>query len=97
MLHKFKDLETLPEGPKLIVATQVCMNIGYSRELFTKWAEEDNNLVLLVQRGERDSLADKLYQTWESIPVPFAEATSFLRSPNSTISLKVMGFYETDL
>lgn len=61
-----KDLEAL-DGPAVVIATNDSLEIGFSRSLFVQWAQDERNLLLLVNRGQQDSLANLLYQTWKKV------------------------------
>lgn len=52
--------------PKLVLAIPTTMSHGPSRFLFTLMAGNPNNVILLTNRGEDDTLARDLYSRWES-------------------------------
>ena len=65
-LHHVKHVETLAEldaleaGPKVVLCPCACLDHGFARELFARWAPDRRNTVVLTQRAGPRSLATKL-------------------------------------
>lgn len=58
--HNLKDLEKINQ-PMVVIATSNTLDSGFSRDLFVKWASNENNLVLLTDKSKPGTLARKLY------------------------------------
>ncbi|KAJ1959597.1 hypothetical protein GGI12_004256 [Dipsacomyces acuminosporus] len=54
-----------PRGA-VVLATLEGMSLGYSQELFLRWAEDPKSAVILPQRGPPSSLARDLFTRWWS-------------------------------
>lgn len=52
--------------PKLVLAIPPSMSHGPSRWLFTAMAGMEGNVILLTSRGEKGTLARKLFDDWQS-------------------------------
>ncbi|KAI8324141.1 hypothetical protein GQ54DRAFT_244893, partial [Martensiomyces pterosporus] len=52
-----------PKGA-VVLATLEGMSLGYSQELFLRWAEDQKNTIILPQRGPPSSLAQDLFARW---------------------------------
>ncbi|KAJ1665922.1 hypothetical protein IW140_002848 [Coemansia sp. RSA 1813] len=48
----------------IVMATTEGMSLGFSQELFLRWASDKRNLVVLPQRGAPSSLARDLFTRW---------------------------------
>jgi len=59
LCHTRAEVDALP-SPKVILASFPAMEIGFSLDLFLDWAENDKNLVLLVDRVQKGTLAHEL-------------------------------------
>lgn len=67
------------KGPRVILATVSSLNTGFSFDLITHFTEIPENVVLFVERGSKDSLAQKMQQvptpntieivTWRRVPL----------------------------
>lgn len=59
LLNK-SELETVPEGPKIVLASMGSLEAGSSHDIFVEWANDVKNLVLFTERGQFASLARML-------------------------------------
>uniref|UniRef100_A0A7S3EJW3 Cleavage and polyadenylation specificity factor subunit 2 n=1 Tax=Rhodosorus marinus TaxID=101924 RepID=A0A7S3EJW3_9RHOD len=59
LCHTKAEVDALP-SPKVVLASFPTMEIGFSLEYFLEWAEDPKNLVLLVDRVEKGTLAHEL-------------------------------------
>lgn len=59
-------LDELSEGPQVILASSSSLNCGPSRGLFNQWCAVSSNVLLLVQKGEQNSLSRSLHDQWMS-------------------------------
>ncbi|ORX89542.1 hypothetical protein K493DRAFT_233166 [Basidiobolus meristosporus CBS 931.73] len=66
LCHKQSDLAK-HHGPKIILASCISMETGYSRDLLVEWGADPKNTVILTSRGPPNTLARKLYEEWESV------------------------------
>ncbi|KAJ2718845.1 hypothetical protein GGI07_005556 [Coemansia sp. Benny D115] len=48
----------------VVLASMEGMDMGFSQELFVRWAGERRNAIILPQRGAPNSLAHRLYTRW---------------------------------
>ncbi|KAJ1795202.1 hypothetical protein LPJ59_004389, partial [Coemansia sp. RSA 2399] len=48
----------------IVMATTEGMGLGFSQELFLRWASDKRNMVVLPQRGAPSSLARELFTRW---------------------------------
>ena len=67
-LHNLEDLENIPK-PCVVMASSLDLESGFARELFIKWSENPENLVLLLNKSyggihAPSALANKLI--WDS-------------------------------
>ncbi|XAR53657.1 hypothetical protein NMG60_11022294 [Bertholletia excelsa] len=54
------ELEKVPEGPKIVLASMASLEAGFSHDIFVEWAADANNLVLFTERGQFGTLARML-------------------------------------
>ncbi|KAK9693101.1 hypothetical protein K7432_014071 [Basidiobolus ranarum] len=66
LCHKHSDLAK-HNGPKIILASCISMETGFSRDLLVDWGTDPKNTVILTSRGPPNTLARKLYEEWEVI------------------------------
>lgn len=59
--HNIKDLDKI-NSPMVVIATSNTLDSGFSRDLFVKWASNENNMILLTDKSKPGTLARKLYQ-----------------------------------
>ncbi|CAN6461690.1 unnamed protein product [Victoria cruziana] len=59
LLNK-NELEKLPEGPKVVLASMASLEEGFSHDIFVEWASESKNLVIFTERGQFGTLARML-------------------------------------
>jgi hypothetical protein len=52
-------------GPKVVLASNVSLETGFTRELFLEWAGHSDNALVLTDRGPPQSLARRLYEAWD--------------------------------
>jgi Cft2 family RNA processing exonuclease len=60
MVHSLEELQALEKSPKVVLATDLSLDYGFSKALLLAWAADPLNLVLLTQRGHGDSVAREL-------------------------------------
>ncbi|CAJ0632809.1 909_t:CDS:2 [Entrophospora sp. SA101] len=58
------DLAKYP-GPKVVLASNVSLETGFSREFLFEISKSDINALILTDRGPPNSLARKLYHEWD--------------------------------
>ena len=46
--------------PKVVITTTAGMNCGFSRDLFTEWASNPDNLILFTSKNPESTLARKI-------------------------------------
>ncbi|CAO2821178.1 unnamed protein product [Amaranthus hypochondriacus] len=54
------ELEKVPEGPKIVLASMASLEAGFSHDIFAEWATDHKNLVLFTERGQYATLARML-------------------------------------
>ncbi|CAK9160932.1 unnamed protein product [Ilex paraguariensis] len=62
------ELEKVPDGPKIVLASMASLEAGFSHDIFVEWASDAKNLVLFTERGQFATLARML----QSDPPPKA-------------------------
>ncbi|KAI5652803.1 hypothetical protein M9H77_29990 [Catharanthus roseus] len=67
LIHK-SELEQVPDGPKVVLASMASLEAGFSHDIFVEWASDTKNLVLFTERGQFATLARML----QSDPPPKA-------------------------
>ncbi|XP_019158080.1 PREDICTED: cleavage and polyadenylation specificity factor subunit 2-like isoform X1 [Ipomoea nil] len=60
LLVNKSELEKLPEGPKVVLASMASLEAGFSHDIFVEWATDTRNLVLFTERGQFGTLARML-------------------------------------
>ncbi|RWR72197.1 cleavage and polyadenylation specificity factor subunit 2 [Cinnamomum micranthum f. kanehirae] len=60
LLINKSELDTIPEGPKVVLASMASLEVGFSHDIFVEWATESKNLVLFTERGQFATLARML-------------------------------------
>ncbi|ERM95057.1 cleavage and polyadenylation specificity factor subunit 2 [Amborella trichopoda] len=55
-----KELEKLPEGPKVVLASMASLEEGFSHDIFVEWAVDSKNLVVFTERAQFGTLARML-------------------------------------
>lgn len=55
-----KELEKLPPGPKVVLASMASLEEGFSRDIFVDWATDAKNLIIFTERGQFGTLARML-------------------------------------
>ncbi|KAL6503876.1 hypothetical protein OROGR_025799 [Orobanche gracilis] len=68
LLINKSELEKVPDGPKIVLASMGSLEVGFSHDIFVEWAAEPKNLVLFTERGQFTTLARML----QSDPPPKA-------------------------
>ncbi|KAK8946198.1 Cleavage and polyadenylation specificity factor subunit 2 [Platanthera guangdongensis] len=54
------ELETIPDTPKVVLASMASLEVGFSHDIFIDWATDARNLVLFAERGQFGTLARML-------------------------------------
>lgn len=54
------ELENVPDGPKVVLASMASLEFGFSHDIFVKWATDAKNLVVFTERGQFGTLARML-------------------------------------
>ncbi|GAB2227713.1 hypothetical protein Droror1_Dr00009540 [Drosera rotundifolia] len=54
------ELEKVPDGPKVVLASMASLEAGFSHDIFVEWATDAKNLVLFTERGQYATLARML-------------------------------------
>ncbi|XP_057952872.1 cleavage and polyadenylation specificity factor subunit 2 isoform X2 [Malania oleifera] len=54
------ELEKVPDGPKIVLASMASLEVGFSHDIFVEWATDVKNLVLFTERGQFATLARML-------------------------------------
>ncbi|KAK9292750.1 hypothetical protein L1049_020730 [Liquidambar formosana] len=54
------ELENVPNGPKIVLASMASLEAGFSHDIFAEWATDVKNLVLFTERGQFATLARML-------------------------------------
>ncbi|XP_043717262.1 cleavage and polyadenylation specificity factor subunit 2 [Telopea speciosissima] len=60
LLINKNDLEKMPDGPKIVLASMASLEVGFSHNIFVEWATDNKNLVLFTERGQFATLARML-------------------------------------
>ncbi|CAM9432532.1 unnamed protein product [Chrysoparadoxa australica] len=60
IMHSLEELEELGNEPKVVFATDLSLDYGFSKALMLKWAPDPNNLILLTQGGHGNTTAQEL-------------------------------------
>ncbi|GJZ70139.1 cleavage and polyadenylation specificity factor subunit 2 isoform X1 [Tanacetum coccineum] len=68
LLISKNELENVPEGPKIVLASMASLEVGFSHDIFVDWAADPRNLVLFTERGQFGTRARML----QSDPPPKA-------------------------
>ncbi|KAG6422572.1 hypothetical protein SASPL_119149 [Salvia splendens] len=68
LLISKSELEKVPDGPKIVLASMASLEVGFSHDIFVDWAADSKNLVLFTERGQFGTLARVL----QSDPPPKA-------------------------
>lgn len=61
LLHSMKELQAI-QGPVVVLASSVSMDMGFSRNLFARWAVHPANSLILVDIPEPDTLYSTVYK-----------------------------------
>lgn len=54
------ELEKVPDGPKVVLASMASLEAGFSHDIFVEWATDAKNLVFFTERGQYATLARML-------------------------------------
>lgn len=57
LLVNKSELEKVPDGPKIVLASMASLEFGFSHDIFVEWASDSKNLVLFTERGQFGTLA----------------------------------------
>lgn len=60
LLINKSDLENVPDGPKIVLASMASLEAGFAHDIFAEWATDAKNLVLFTERGQFATLARML-------------------------------------
>lgn len=60
LLINKSELEKVPEGPKIVLASMASLEAGFSHDIFAEWATDPKNLVLFTERGQFGTIARML-------------------------------------
>ncbi|GFZ15350.1 cleavage and polyadenylation specificity factor 100 [Actinidia rufa] len=60
LLINKSELETVPDGPKIVLASMASLEAGFSHDIFVEWAPDTKNLMLFTERGQFGTLARML-------------------------------------
>lgn len=52
LLINKSELENIPDGPKIVLASMASLEVGFSHDIFVEWAADVKNLVLFTERGQ---------------------------------------------
>ncbi|PIA49419.1 hypothetical protein AQUCO_01300318v1 [Aquilegia coerulea] len=55
-----QELENVPSGPKVVLASMASLECGFSHDIFVEWATDGKNLVLFTERGQYGTKARML-------------------------------------
>ncbi|KAI9345550.1 beta-lactamase-like protein [Obelidium mucronatum] len=62
-IHSLEEIDLSPT-PKVIFASSMSMETGFSRLIFLEWCQSPMNLVLLPDRGDPGTLSRRVYDAW---------------------------------
>ncbi|CAL5380920.1 unnamed protein product [Camellia sinensis] len=54
LLINNNELENIPDGPKIVLASMASLEAAFSHDIFVEWAPDVKNLVLFTERGQAD-------------------------------------------
>ncbi|KAL8141831.1 hypothetical protein V2J09_014863 [Rumex salicifolius] len=60
LLVNKSELEKVPDGPKIVLASMASLEAGFSHDIFVEWATDPRNLILFTERGQFGTLARML-------------------------------------
>ncbi|XP_027110292.1 cleavage and polyadenylation specificity factor subunit 2 isoform X1 [Coffea arabica] len=60
LLINKSDLESVPDGPKVVLASMGSLEAGFSHDIFVEWVSDTKNLILFSERGQFGTLARML-------------------------------------
>ncbi|XP_050206694.1 cleavage and polyadenylation specificity factor subunit 2 [Mercurialis annua] len=60
LLINKSELDNVPPGPKVVLASMASLEAGFSHDIFVEWAADVKNLVLFTERGQFGTLARML-------------------------------------
>ena len=60
ILTNVSQINSLPSGPKVVLAFGQDFEYGPSRQLLFEWAEDPKNTICFIDRAKEGTLADKL-------------------------------------
>lgn len=60
LLVNKSELEKVPDGPKIVLASMASLEAGFSHDIFVEWATDPKNLILFTERGQFGTLARML-------------------------------------
>lgn len=60
LLINKSELDNVPDGPKVVLASMASLETGFSHDIFVEWATDVKNLVLFTERGQFGTLARML-------------------------------------
>ncbi|KAJ8748317.1 hypothetical protein K2173_001736 [Erythroxylum novogranatense] len=60
LLINKSELDAVPIGPKVVLASMASLEAGFSHDIFVEWAADAKNLVLFTERGQFGTLARML-------------------------------------
>ncbi|THG15525.1 hypothetical protein TEA_012046 [Camellia sinensis var. sinensis] len=60
LLINNNELENIPDGPKIVLASMASLEAAFSHDIFVEWAPDVKNLVLFTERGQFGTLARML-------------------------------------
>ncbi|VVT50613.1 uncharacterized protein SAPINGB_P002822 [Magnusiomyces paraingens] len=63
VMSSIDELEKL-DGPKVVLASGEAMEVGFSRQLFSKICSQDSSMVILTERCGPETLAGQLFDLW---------------------------------
>ncbi|KAJ3290511.1 cleavage and polyadenylation specificity factor subunit 2 [Rhizoclosmatium sp. JEL0117] len=62
-IQSLEEIDQSPT-PKVIFASSMSLESGFSRQIFLEWCQSQTNLVLLPDRGDPGTLARQIYDIW---------------------------------
>ncbi|KAL4348539.1 hypothetical protein GQ457_17G024970 [Hibiscus cannabinus] len=60
LLVSKSELDKVPDGPKVVLASMASLEAGFSHDIFVEWASDVKNLILFTERGQFGTLARML-------------------------------------
>ncbi|KAI8810158.1 beta-lactamase-like protein [Cladochytrium replicatum] len=66
-IHKLADLDSMGDGPKVVLASFPSLDSGFGKELLFRWADQPNSIVLITDRFNPGStMGTRLFEEWRA-------------------------------